>query len=100
MTFVCAWYKESHITGPYRKFPLTQIHRENRTCTFANSVRLFGFTLAKKTFKEENWTLMRRGKCTERECNREGKLKGLPMYSNLRSTAYWLGDPKHFTQPL
>lgn len=27
---VCAWHKESHITGPYRKFPLAQIHREKK----------------------------------------------------------------------
>lgn len=81
---MCAWYKESHVTGPERKFPLAQIHRENRTCTFASSVRLFGFTLAKKAFKGENRTLMRRRKCIERwGCDKEGKLKGLPTSSKL-----------------
>lgn len=57
---VCAWHKEKHITQPYRKFPLAQIHRENRTRAFANSTRLCGFILAKRMFKEENLTLMRR----------------------------------------
>lgn len=61
--FVCAWYKESLITGPYRKFPLAQIHRGKRTRTFASSAVLFRFILTKRTFKEENLTLMSKGKC-------------------------------------
>lgn len=81
-------YKESYITGQYKRSALAHIHGENRSCPFANSTRLFRLILAKGHSREKNLSPTRREEeRIKRWCKGEEKLTGLARYSKLTSTA-------------